>query len=90
MVFDFSGITSGTLEIDVQVAPSADFTSSVSVFTTKPSLDLSTASNYDESSNAVLSASNKVLTEGEWIRIDITSLPVGLGKFGLYLIGEPS
>ncbi len=88
-LFDFTGITSGTIEIDVQKSASLDFTSSVSVFTTKPSLDLSTASNYDESSNMVLSA-QKTLIEGDYLRIDISSLPSGLGRFQLYLIGEPS
>lgn len=90
IVADFTGISSGTLEIDVQKATSRDFSSSVSVFTTKPSLDLSTASNFDESSNMVLSGSNKILFEGDWLRIDVTSLPTGLGYVGVYLIGEPS
>lgn len=90
IVSDFTGITSGTLQIDVQKASSRDFSASVSIFTTKPSLDLSTASNFDESSNMVLSGTNKVLIEGDWIRIDITSLPTGLGYLGVYLIGEPS
>ena len=87
---DFTGISSGTLEIDVQKASSRDFSSSVSVLTTKPSLDLSTASNFDESSNMVLSVGNKVLSEGDWIRIDVTSLPTGVSYLGVYLIGEPS
>jgi len=89
-LFDFTGITSGTIEVDVQKASSADFTSSVSVFTTKPSLDLSTALNYDESTNTVFSGTNKILSEGDYIRIDITSLPTGLSKFNLFLIGEPT
>lgn len=89
-IFDKGGVSSGTLSVDVQKASSLDFTSSVSVFTTQPSLDLSVASNYTESSNVVLSVSNKVLTEGDYIRIDISSLPTGLGRFSLYLIGEPS
>lgn len=90
-IFDKNGIASGTLEIDVQKASSGnDFSSSVSIFTTKPSLDLSVASNYTESSNAVLSGSNKVLAEGDYLRIDVTSLPSGLSSFHVYLIGEPS
>lgn len=90
-LYDKGGISSGTLEIDVQKASSGnDFTSSVSVFTTKPSLDLSVAGNYTESTNAVLSVTNKVLSEGDWLRIDISSLPSGLQYFHIYLIGEPS
>lgn len=90
-LYDKGGISSGTLEIDVQKASSGnDFSASVSVFTTRPSLDLSVASDYTESSNTVLSITNKVLSEGDWLRIDITSLPTGLGYFHIYLIGEPS
>lgn len=90
IVDDFTGITSGTIEIDVQKATSLDFTSSVSVFTTQPSLDLSTASNYDESNNAVFDATNKSVSSGDWLRIDFTSIPAGLGKCAVYLTGEPS
>lgn len=89
-IFDKGAVSSGTLEIDIQKASSPDFTSSVSVFTTKPSLDLSVASNYTESSNAVLSVSNKALSEGDYIRLDVSSLPSGLGKFQIYVIGEAS
>lgn len=90
-IYDKNSISSGTLEIDVQKASGGnDFSASVSVFTTRPSLDLSVASNYTESNNAVLSLTNKVLSEGDYIRIDITSLPTGLGRFHVYLIGEPS
>lgn len=92
-VFIFEkGSLTGNLEVDVKVSSSADFTSAVSVFTTKPKIDYSTASSYDESNNAVLDGVNKILTEGKYIRLDVTELPSGgsIGKFGIYLIGEPS
>ena len=84
------GSLTGTLSVDVQKASSPDFTSSVSVFTTAPSIDFSTASSYDESSNAVFSLTNKVLVEGDYLRIDVTSLPTSgvLSRFQLFLIGE--
>lgn len=90
-IFEKGSLT-GNLEIDIKVSSSADFTSAVSIFTTKPKIVYSTASNYDESANAVLDATNKVLTEGEYLRVDVTELPSGgsIGKFGIYLIGEPS
>lgn len=86
------GSLTGTLEIDVQKASSSDFTSSVSVFTTQPSIVYSGASDYDESSNAVFDGTNKVLVAGDYLRLDITSMPTGgtLGKLGVYLIGEAS
>lgn len=92
-VFIFlKGSLTGTLEIDIQKSSTPDFTSSVSVFTTKPSIDFSTASSYDESSNAVFDATNKSVTEGDYLRLDISSLPSGgvIGAFGLTLIGEAS
>ncbi|MCK5375381.1 MAG: hypothetical protein KAJ40_08850 [Alphaproteobacteria bacterium] len=82
----------GTLEIDIQKSSSADFTSSVSVFTTKPSIVYSGASDYDESANTVFDATNKSILAGDYLRLDVTSLPTGgsIGKFGVYLIGEAS
>lgn len=84
------GSLTGNLEIDFQVSSSADFTSAVSVFTTKPKIVYSTASNYDESTNAVFDATAKIITEGEYLRFDVTELPTGgnISKFGIYLIGE--
>ena len=86
------GSLTGNLEFDIQKSSSADFTSSVSVFTTKPKIVYSTASNYDESSNTVFDATNKVVSAGDYLRLDITELPAGgsIGKFGVYLIGEAS
>lgn len=89
-IFEKAGITTGTLEVDFQKSSSPDFTSSVSVFTTKPSIDYSTASDYDESTNAVFDATNKSITEGDYLRFDVSSLPSDgyPAKFGIYLIGE--
>jgi len=89
---DTTAITSGTLEIDIvkSTLGGPDFTSSVSIFTTKPSINFSTASDYDESSNQVLNATNASLSEGDYIRLDVTSKPAALGKFFIYCIGEAS
>jgi len=87
-IFEVGTIT-GTLEIDFQKSSSADFTSSVSVFTTKPSVNYSTASDYDESSNAVFDSGVQDISTGDYLRFDITQLPTGyVGKFGIYLVGE--
>lgn len=84
------GSLTGNLEIDIKISSSADFTSSVSAFTTKPKIVYSTASDYDESTNAVFDNTNKIITAGDYIRLDISELPSGgtIGKFGIYLIGE--
>lgn len=90
IIFDKQGLTSGILSLDVQVSSSADFTTSSSLFTTEPSIDFSTASAYDESTNAVLDNAVKSVTEGDYLRFDISSIPAGLSRFQIYLIGEPT
>lgn len=84
------GSLTGNLEMDIRKSSSADFTSDSSIFSTKPKIDFSVASNYAESSNAVISSGG--FTAGQYLRIDITSLPAGgvLGKWGVYIIGEPA
>lgn len=89
-VFDVSATSwTGTLEMDIQKSTSADFTSSTSIFTTKPSIDMTTVSDYDVSTNAVFGAGAAIST-GEYIRLDISSLPGNgvLGKIQLLVEGE--
>lgn len=91
---DTTAITSGILEIDIIKATGAgdgpDFSSSVSLFTTRPSIDFSTASDYDESINAVISVANASLVEGDYIQLNVTSKPADLGRFFFYATGEAS
>ena len=91
---DTTAITSGTLEIDIIKATGtgdgADFSTSVSLLTTRPSIDFSTASDYDESSNQVINATNAALVEGDYIQLNVTSKPAALGNFFVYCIGEGS
>ena len=85
------GSLTGILEVDIQRSSSPDFTSSVSVFTTRPSIDYSTAIDYAESSNAVFDNGQIALSEGDYLRLDVTSLPTSgvISKFVFYLNGEP-
>lgn len=91
---DTTAITSGILEIDIIKATGpgdgADFSTSVSIFTTRPSIDFSTASDYEESSNQVVSVVNASLIEGDYIQLNVTSKPGSLGRFFFYAIGEAS
>lgn len=84
------GSLGGTLEIDIKKSSSLDFTSAVSVFTTKPKVTFSTASDYDESANAVFDNTSKLVASGDWLRLDVTSLPTGgiISKFTALLIAE--
>lgn len=83
------GTLTGTVEVDVHRQNSLSMVGSVSVFLTKPSLDFSTAVDYDESSNAVFGA-NATITEGQYIRLDVTQLPVNgvLSRFYITIFGE--
>jgi hypothetical protein len=89
---DTTAITSGVLEIDIIKATGPgdgpDFSTSVSIFTTRPSIDFSTASDYDESSNQVLNITNASLLEGDYIQLNISGKPLKLGRFFFYAIGE--
>ena len=90
-VYDKTGVTSGTLSIDVRKSTTRDFTTNVSIFTTAPSLNMATASNYDDSTNAVIDAGEQDMITGEALRLDITSIPSGLtGRIYVKVTGTPS
>ena len=97
IAIDTTAITSGTLEIDILKATGTgngpNFTTSVSIFTTKPSIDFSTVSNYDDSTDhtaAVISVTNGAIVEGDWLQLNVSSKPASLGRFSFYAIGEAS
>jgi hypothetical protein len=86
------GSLSGSLQIDIKTGADFDNTNLASIFTTKPSINYGTASDYDKSTNQAFDSGNTALSAGDVIRFDITSFPTGgvLGKFYLYLVGEVS
>ena len=88
VVYDING-NSGTLEIDVKKLISPVLDTYSTVFTTKPSITFPTTSNYQESSNAVFDNSLKNIIVGDYLRLDITSLPSGiLAKMHVVIVGE--
>jgi len=88
--FFTKGSLTGTLEIDIKKSTSLDFGSAVSVFSTKPSINIGVAADYSESSNAAFHITNKVVALNDWLKFDITSMPTGgvLSKFTVVLYGE--
>lgn len=87
-IFEKGSLT-GTLEMNIRKASSNDDTGAVSVFTTRPSLDVGAASDYDESSNTVFDSNNKEISSGDRLFLDISSLPSPvIGKFKILLVGE--
>lgn len=86
------GSLTGNLEIDVKVNSTPNDTGMTSIFTTKPKIVYSTASDYDKSTNQVFNGAQTSVTDGENIRLDITELPAfgTIGKFRVVLYGEVS
>lgn len=83
------GSLTGTLEFDIKKNSSLDPTGMVTVFTTRPSIDLGTASDFDESTNAVFDSGQISVSDGDYLRLDITSLPsLVIGSFYLTVFGE--
>lgn len=73
-IFELSGVSSGILEIDIKKNTTPADAGMVSIFITKPLLDFSTASDFDEFSGTLSSIS---LSENEWLRLDLTLIPPG-------------
>jgi hypothetical protein len=89
-IFEKNGISSGTLEVDVKKNTTFNDTGMSSVFTTRPSINFATAADYDFSTNQVFDGTKIDIDPDDVLRIDITSLPTGLGKFYLQFYGEVS
>jgi len=86
-IFEKGSITSGILSIDVKKGATMDSTSLTSVLTVAPSIDFSTASDY-AIATGTLNVSNQSVTSGEFLRLDVTSLPsIPLGKFRVLVYG---
>ncbi len=88
-IFEINGAT-GTLEYDVKRsnANALDFSLANSVFTTKPSITMAGASDFDQSTNAVFDINEQTLAKDDQLRLDITSLPVTMTRFQIFLLGE--
>lgn len=87
-IFTKDGILSGTLSVDVKKGSSLDSSTMSSVLTTQPSINFSTANDY-EISSGVLDEENQLVLQGEILRLDVTSLPsTPLGKFRVLVYGN--
>lgn len=87
-IFDVGSMT-GFIEIDILKSTtdkqSASFSS---IFTTKPKIDLSTATNDFESINQVINGSAANIAVGDYLRLDITISPVNLPRLLITCYGE--
>lgn len=86
-IFEKGGITSGFLTIDVKKNTSLDDLGMTSILTTLPSINFSLFPDYS-SSAGILNPALQTVVAGEFLRLDITSLPITpLGRFRVVVYG---
>lgn len=89
-IFEKGSLT-GTFEIDVEKS-TTDLSAGAfsSVFTTRPSINLTTASNYAISTNQVFDPTKVSIVPGNYLRLDISQFPTGgvMSKFLVTVYGE--
>jgi hypothetical protein len=86
-IFEKGIITSGVLSIDIEKGNTMDAGSMTSVLSVQPSIDFSTASDY-AIATGTLNVSNQTVSAGQFLRLDVTSLPsIPLGKFRVLVYG---
>jgi hypothetical protein len=86
-IFEKGIITSGIFEVDIKKGTSLDDLSMTSIMTTKPLIDFSAANNFDENIG-VIDPVQQTASPGEFLRLDITSLPsIPLGRFRVLVYG---
>jgi len=85
------GSLSGALEIDIKksITDLADG-SFTTIFTTKPKITYSTASDYDASINQVFNSGQVSVQKGDYLRLDFTEMPSGgvISRFLINAYGE--
>jgi hypothetical protein len=85
-IFEKGVISSGIVSIDIKKSSSLGGTFAT-ILTTPPSVNFATASNY-ASSTGVLNASQQDVAEGDYLKLDVISLPtIPLGKFRILVYG---
>lgn len=85
-LFEKNGVVSGTLEVDVKKNTTPDNTGMASIYSSRPSFNFATASDYDVSTGTIGTAS---VSAGNFLRLDITSIPSGfVGNIQVVLYSE--
>lgn len=89
-IFEVGSLT-GSVQIDVKRSTTnMDNASFTTVFTTKPSVNYSTAVDYQSSTNQVFDSAQTTINAGDILRLDITGTPSSgvLSKVQLLIYGE--
>jgi hypothetical protein len=89
-IFEKGSLT-GTFQVDIlKSTTNLDGASFSTIFTTKPSINYSTASDYAKSTNQVFDPTKISIVSGNYLRFDITQTPTGgvMSKFLITVYGE--
>lgn len=73
-IFTKNGTTTGNLSIDIKKNTSPDNVGMISIFSAQPTINFATATDYAEATGTKSTSS---VAAGEWLRLDITSIPNG-------------
>jgi hypothetical protein len=80
-LWDKQGVASGTLSVDIKKNSTPDNAGMTTIFSSQPSFNFATDPNFSTSSGTL---STTALASGDWLRLDVTSIPVGWsGRFSV-------
>ena len=85
-IYEKGSITTGSLTMDLKKNTTPDSVGMASIFTTLPTINFTTATNY-QTNSGVLNTGATTLADGDWIRLDFTSIPTGLTKWQIVVYG---
>lgn len=89
-IFEKGSLT-GTFEVDIKKSTTdLNSTSFTTIFTTQPSLDYASVIDYAKSTNQVFDPTKVSMVVGNYLRFDITQMPIGgvMSKFLITVYGE--
>ena len=80
-LWDKFGVATGTLSVDIKKNTTPADVGMATIFSVQPSFNFATAPNFSTSSGTL---STTAVAEGEWLRLDVTSIPAGWsGRFSV-------
>lgn len=78
-LYNKGSVSSGTLTVDIKKNTTPDDIGMTSIFSSPPSFDFATDPDYSEKTGTL---ETSALSAGDWLRIDVTSIPTGwVGTF---------
>jgi hypothetical protein len=84
-IYDKGTIVTGSLTLDLKKNTTPDMVGMTSIFTVLPTTDFSINANYASSTGTLNGTIS--LASGDWLRLDLISIPTGLGKFYIQVFG---